>query len=63
VFTRWMQTIYHTPKDDFNQPMDFESAVKEAQFNFLVAYYVASDPNRPQWKSGDFFGSKYGKPR
>lgn len=63
VFNTWMQTIYHTPRDDFRQPMDFESAVREAGLDFLIGYYVASNPSRPQWNPDDFFGSKYASSR
>lgn len=63
MMTKWLQTIYHRPKDDFNQPMDFVAAVKHAQINFLVGYLVANETARPTWNPGDFFGEKFGRMR
>jgi hypothetical protein len=58
---KWVQTIYHKPQDDMNQPFDFESAAKFARFVFLVGYIVAQNTERPAWNSADFFGEHYGK--
>ncbi|WP_461126922.1 M28 family metallopeptidase [Spirosoma aerophilum] len=57
----WRATIYHTPKDDMNQPFDFNAAGKHAQLQFLVGYLTAQDDQRPVWNKGDFFGTKFGK--
>jgi hypothetical protein len=59
----WLRTIYHTPKDDLSQPMDFASGVRYAQTNFLLALAVANDPMRPAWNVGDFFGDRFGRAR
>ncbi len=61
ISDKWNQTIYHTPKDDMNQPFDFESGAKYARFSFLCGYLVAQKTERPKWNPGDFFGEKYGK--
>jgi hypothetical protein len=58
-----LQAIYHTPKDDFRQSLDFEAGAKLAQVNFLVGYQVANDASRPAWNPGDFFGEKFGRPQ
>lgn len=60
ISRQWSQTRYHTPKDDFNQPFDFNAAVKYTQLNFLVGYEVAEQTQRPTWNPGDFFGEKFG---
>lgn len=57
----WRATIYHTQKDDMNQPFDFNAAAKHAQLQFLVGYLTAQDDQRPAWNKGDFFGTKFGK--
>lgn len=57
----WIKNIYHTAKDDMNQPLDFGASAKFAQFNFLVGYKVAQADQRPQWNKGDFFGETFGK--
>jgi hypothetical protein len=59
ITKRWMTTIYHTPKDNMNQPLDFESAAKGTRLNFLIGYGVAQREERPVWNTGDFFGAKF----
>jgi hypothetical protein len=43
-----------------NQPMDLDASVQFMQIAFLLGYDVAQDPQRPQWKPGDFFGENFG---
>ncbi len=62
IMKNWMQTRYHTPKDDFEQPIDFNAAAKHAQLYFLIGHEVASDEERPAWNTGDFFGEKFARP-
>jgi Zn-dependent M28 family amino/carboxypeptidase len=57
----WTATRYHSPSDDMNQPMDFDAAVEFMQVDFLVGYDIAQNPQRPQWKPGDFFGKTFGR--
>ncbi len=59
IIKKWMVTVYHTPKDNMNQPLLFESGVKGTQLNFLVGYEVAQQAERPAWNPGDFFGAKF----
>ncbi|HWS71149.1 MAG TPA: M28 family metallopeptidase [Thermoanaerobaculia bacterium] len=59
----WLRTIYHTPKDDLSQPMDFASGARYAQTNFLLTLAVANDPLKPRWNVGDFFGDRFGRAR
>jgi Zn-dependent M28 family amino/carboxypeptidase len=56
----WLRNVYHTEKDDLNQPMDFPSGARYAQTNFLLALAVANAPTRPRWNAGDFFSAKFG---
>jgi hypothetical protein len=60
VIKKWLVTRYHTPLDNMEQPIDFESAAKGAVMNFLVGYQVAQHDAAPQWNKGDFFGSTFG---
>ena len=57
----WLATVYHSPKDDASQPIDFDSAAKVARLYFLMADKVATDSVRPAWNPGDFFGTKFGR--
>ena len=59
----WTEHVYHSPKDDMNQKLDFEAGAQYARFNFLVGYLVAQKTERPSWNPGDFFGETYGKKR
>lgn len=61
VSLQWEKTRYHTPKDDMNQPLNFEAAVKCTQINFAVGYIVAQQTPRPTWNKGDFFGREFAK--
>lgn len=58
----WRATIYHTPKDDMNQPFDWNSAARHVQLQFLIGYLTAQADARPVWNTGDFFGTKFGMP-
>jgi len=55
----WLATVYHTPKDDFSQTMDFETGTIYARVNFLAGYLVAQSSERPTWNDGDFFGTLF----
>ena len=62
LFKTWEQTRYHEPQDDMQQPgLDFDQAVKYAQFIFLCGWLITQDPARPTWNAKDFFGEHYGK--
>ena len=43
VFQEWQAKIYHTPKDDLNQALNFNAAVRLSRINFLVGYLTARD--------------------
>jgi hypothetical protein len=58
----WEETRYHQPQDDMQQPgLDFDQAVKYAQFVYLFGWLIAQEPARPSWNPNDFFGQRYGK--
>jgi Zn-dependent M28 family amino/carboxypeptidase len=57
---KWMVTRYHTPLDNMDQPIDFESMAKGAVMNFLVGYEVALHDAAPTWNKDDFFGTTFG---
>jgi Peptidase family M28 len=60
VVKKWLVTRYHTPLDNMDQPIDFDSAAKGSVMNFLVGYEVAQRPGVPEWNKGDFFGNTFG---
>ena len=60
---KWMVTRYHTPLDNMDQPLDYESGAKAAGLNFLVGYEIAQQNQPPEWNPGDFFGTKFAQKR
>jgi Zn-dependent M28 family amino/carboxypeptidase len=56
----WIETRYHAPSDDMQQPLDFDATIEFMQVSFLVGYDLAQERQRPTWKAGDFFGELYG---
>jgi len=57
---QWYTTIYHSPKDDAKQGLDYESGVRFSGFVFRLCHAVANGAERPKWNPGDFFGQKFG---
>lgn len=57
----WRASTYHTPRDDMNQPFDWNAAARHVQLQFLIGYLTAQADTRPVWNKGDFFGTKFGK--
>jgi len=60
VQKEWSVTKYHTPLDNMDQALDYESGARAAGVNFLVGYEVAQQDAAPTWSKGDFFGDKFG---
>ena len=56
---RWIETLYHTPRDDMSQPLDFGEGAMVARFAEEVGREVANAGKRPLWNKGDFFGEKF----
>jgi hypothetical protein len=61
LYMNWLKSVYHSPADDMNQVFVWDSAVKIARVNVMIAMRVANAPTTPTWKPGDFFGKKFGK--
>lgn len=57
----WVKAIYHTPKDDLNQKIDYSVGSMLARFNYLLGLEVANNPAPPAWTPGNFFGEKFGR--
>ncbi|MDX5421675.1 MAG: M20/M25/M40 family metallo-hydrolase [Hymenobacteraceae bacterium] len=58
---QWRAVHYHKPQDNFNNTFDYNAGKKYVQLNFLISYQVANATERPNWKTGDFFGSRFGR--
>ena len=55
----WIETRYHAPSDDMDQPLNLDATLQYMQITFLIGYDVAQQRARPAWKPGDFFGNRY----
>lgn len=60
LLKKWLVTRYHTPLDNMDQPLDYDSAARATELNFLIGYEVAQEAQVPTWNAGDFFGSTFG---
>ena len=60
LLRRWMITVYHSPKDDARQGLDYESGARFSRFVFRLCHAMANAADRPKWNEGDFFGQKLG---
>ncbi|MCV2886148.1 M28 family metallopeptidase [Aestuariibacter sp. AA17] len=60
-FGKFLSTHYHKPSDDFNQPFNWEAAIKFTEVNFQIGQTLADQAARPAWNEGDFFGITFGK--
>ena len=58
---KWLVTRYHTPLDNMDQPLDYQSGARAAILNFLVGYELAQWSHPPQWNQGNFFGTQFGR--
>lgn len=54
---------YHQPSDDLNLPIDYAAAADLARVNLRIALDVANAGAPPDWKRGDFFEQKFGRPQ
>ncbi|MBA3510640.1 M20/M25/M40 family metallo-hydrolase [Sphingomonas sp.] len=65
---RWdhfFASVYHTPKDDLGQPINWKSGARYAKLNYEIARALADADARPRWYRGDYFGDRFapGEPR
>jgi hypothetical protein len=60
VQKEWAVTKYHTPLDNMDQVLDYDSAARASKVNFLVGYEIAQQDAAPAWNKGDFFGERFG---
>jgi len=51
----WIGSIYHSPKDDMSQSLDFGVGAMVAKVALETGQTVANRDERPKWNAGDFF--------
>ena len=59
VWGNYLGEIYHTPRDDLTQKIDWDSGARYALLNYRIARAMADAPQRPMWLQGDYFGDLY----
>lgn len=59
TFYKFLQTNYHSPADDLNQPLNWEAAAKFSLVNYLIMDEIANADVEPRWYEGNSFGDKF----
>jgi len=59
----WLRTIYHSPEDESDQKLDYDSGARWARTNLDLAVAIANAKERPRWNEGDFFGTRFARHR
>ena len=54
-YSWWFKNRYHQPSDEWVPSLNYENMAKEIRADFLIALYLALDPERPRWNRGDIF--------
>lgn len=57
----YLQDHYHGTSDDLNLPFSEEGARSFARIVLALGLIVANDNERPRWKDGDFFGTRFAR--
>ena len=52
--------VYHSPKDDVSQPIDWNAAARFGELNYRIARTLADADERPMWYRGSYFGDTFG---
>ncbi len=55
MLRQWLGNVHHTPRDTYEQGIDWGAGVSYAKANFLIGYEVATATERPRWKGNYFF--------
>ena len=55
----FLSSVYHTPKDDLSQPIDWRAGAKYGELNYRIARTLADQDTRPLWYRGDYFGDTF----
>jgi hypothetical protein len=60
AFRGFLDTRYHSPRDDLSQPFDWAAGARFAQLNYLIAREIADGDQPPLWYADSFFGAAFG---
>lgn len=59
-FRAFLDTRYHSPRDDMSQDFNWHAGARFAELNYLIAREIADAPEPPLWYRGSFFGDAFG---
>jgi hypothetical protein len=48
--TRWLASVYHTPADDLEQPIEFAASAQHCGVVLSLLLTVADSPSPPEWR-------------
>jgi hypothetical protein len=55
---RWMREVYHSPRDDMAQPLDFTAAVRLLDVVESLTRRLAAAEGAPAWSSGSIWATR-----
>lgn len=58
VWKEFLAHIYHSPRDDLRQPIEWRALARYGMLNYRIARALADAADRPRWRTGDFFGAR-----
>ncbi|HVL78859.1 MAG TPA: M20/M25/M40 family metallo-hydrolase [Sphingomicrobium sp.] len=59
AWDHFLANVYHTPRDDLSQPIDWRAGAKFAELNYRIARTLADQPQRPLWYRDSYFGRAF----
>lgn len=62
MLRQWLGNVHHTPRDTYEQGIDWGAGVSYAKANFLIGWEVATATERPRWKGNYFFMERRNAP-
>ena len=59
AWVRFLGSIYHSPRDDLAQPINWRAGARYAELNYRIARALADADSRPRWYRADYFGDRF----
>ena len=59
-FRSFLDSRYHTPRDDLGQNFSWAAGARFTQLNYLIAREIADAAEAPLWYADSFFGAAFG---
>ena len=59
IWSNHLRTHYHEPTDDTALPIDYAAGALFTQININIGREICTQPTRPLWNEGDFFGDAF----